>query len=58
MMLIFEGTDNFFLSVPSGHRAQMGHRSFLTICALATYCFYCLFYIKGTEGTDNKDIIA
>ena len=29
-----------------GHRAQIGHRCFLGICAHVNACFYYLFYIK------------
>ena len=39
-----------------GHKAQIGHKYFSGICALVNACFYYLFYIKGTKGTNNKYI--
>lgn len=41
-----------------GHRAQIGHRSKKSICALLNYCSYYLFFLKGTEGTDKKGGIS
>lgn len=44
------------LSLKKGHRAQIGHRLKNCICALLTFCFYILFFLKGTEGTDKKGV--
>lgn len=44
------------LLAQKGHRAQIGHRSKKSICALLNYCSSYLFFLKGTEGTDKKGV--